>query len=81
MIYYRHRLCGFIGRKYKEITTTLEEVKFYQVYWFTNRNHKNLFTGKNIPNISAWTSESDIIKKYHKLPRKLKKKLKVYLNL
>ncbi len=79
MIYYRHKLAGFIGLKEKEISVIANGEKNVMVYWFTNRNHKNLFTGKKIPNVSAWTPEKDILKKYHKLPRKLKKKLHLYL--
>lgn len=82
----RHNKLGFIGILNSDTSVNIKNDIYYGVYWFTNMYHKNLFTNLKckIPPFftSYFTKESDIIKIYKngKLPRKLKKKLKIYLN-
>ena len=79
----RHNKLGFIGILNSKVSVTVNSNKHHGVYWFTNMYHKNLFTNLKckIPPFfpSYFTKESDIIKIYKndKLPRKLKKKLKI----
>lgn len=70
-IFIRHKL-GFLG------SSRVKQDEDYGVYWIFNNFIKPVYYNqKTTPNLYFWTNEKDVIKVYKKLPRKLKKKVKL----